>query len=166
MKKNTLIVAIIAIFALSLTSCDGTKKDLTFEEAVTGAKNGWVLSSATSSPAYKMENGEYVTDLMNGGYLLACELDDITKFAANGALTINPGTKTCSADDKEYASTWTYNAETKILYYQIPFFYDDERENVHVLDFSKDELRVNYTYNDVEVGTKDIYTFTLIYKKK
>jgi hypothetical protein len=165
MKKSILNVAAI-VFALSLlvSSC-GNSKEKTVEEYLTDAKNGWVLESATSSPAYVMADGTNVTDLMKGGYLKECELDDIIKFAKNGGLTVNPGKLVCDKET-EYASTWSYNDKTKVLYFQIPFFNDNEPENAVVTKCTESQFRVNYTYNDVESPTKNIYTFTLTYKKK
>jgi len=173
MKKNILNVAVIAIFGLSLLASSCTKTETSTTDNLTGAKNGWVLSKATSSPAYLMSDGiTHVTDLMEEGYLLSCELDDVIKFAENGGLTVNPGkdeqnaaTGDCAAAT-EYASTWSYDEETKQLYFQIPFFYDKELEMATVLSSTADEFRVSYTFNDVASPTKEIYTFTLTYTKK
>ncbi|MDR1112571.1 MAG: hypothetical protein LBL18_02270 [Bacteroidales bacterium] len=165
MKKNILGAAVIA-FALSLfaSSC-GDSKEKTVVEYLTDAKNGWVLESATSSPAYVMKDGTNVTDLITGGYLKECELDDIIKFTKNGGLTVSPGKLICNKET-EYASTWTYNEETKVLRFQIPFFYDNELENAVVTKCTEKQFRVNYTYNDVENPAKKVYTFTLTYKRK
>jgi hypothetical protein len=165
MKKNILNVAVIAFALSSLASSCDNSKEKTVVENLTNAKNGWVLESATSSPAYVMKNGTNVADLITGGYLKECELDDIIKFAKNGGLTVNPGKSICK-NETEYASTWSYNEKTKVLHFQIPFFNDSELENAVVTKCTEKQFRVNYTYNDVENPAKKVYTFTLTYKKK
>ena len=73
--KKVLVFALIAVFALSLSSC-GKKKEKTNTEKLSIEK-GWVLSEATSSPAYHMSDGSYATNLIKDGYLYIPEEDDI-----------------------------------------------------------------------------------------
>ena len=81
MKKVLSVLAIAALFLVGVTSCTQEK---TATELLT-QKNGWVLSSATSSPAYHLSDGSFATDLMTEGYLMAWELDDIIVFNENGS---------------------------------------------------------------------------------
>lgn len=162
MKKNLLIVAILAIFAGLFSACDPI--EVTDEALLTQSK-GWVLSAGTSSPAYALSDGSFATDLIKDGYLYDCEVDDILYFHANGDLAINPGANLCEETDDEYASTWTLtsNENGKFLEFQIPFFYDNELEVAEVLALSAEELRVKYTFTDDESPAKGTYSFTLTY---
>lgn len=163
MKKNLLIVAILAIFAGLFSACNPI--EVTDEALLTQSK-GWVLSAGTSSPAYELLDGSYATDLIKDGYLLDCEVDDILYFSANGGLAINPGANVCEETPAdEYASIWTLTSDEngKFLKFQIPFFYDDELEVAEVLALSAEELRVKYTFTDEESPAKGTYSFTLTY---
>lgn len=162
MKKNLLIVAVLAIFAGLFSACDPIEVT---DEALLTQEKGWVLSAATSSPAYALSDGSFATDLMKDGYLYECELDDILYFYANRGLAINPGANLCDETDAEFASTWklTSDENGKFLEYQIPFFDDDELEVAEVLALSADELRVKYTFTDEESPAKGVYSFTLTY---
>lgn len=162
MKKNLLIVAILAIFAGLFSACDPI--EVTDEALLTQSK-GWVLSAASSSPSYALSDGSFATDLINDGYLYDCEVDDILYFYANGDLAINPGANLCEETDDEYASTWTLTSDEngKFLEFQIPFFYDNELEVAEVLALSAEELRVKYTFTDDESPAKGTYSFTLTY---
>jgi hypothetical protein len=181
MKKNILNVTLIVVFALSLlaSSCGGNEKT-DYEKAIdnlTGAKKGWVLSAATSSPAYALSNGSFATDLMKDGFLNECELDEIIKFEANSTQTINPGTNVCSDNfgyqEEKGGARWTLSEDTKTLNFQIPFFYNDNNttfndmvENAELLSCTEKEFRVKYTFDDGASLTKAIYSFTLTYTKK
>lgn len=163
MKKNLLIVAVLAIFAGLFSACDPI--EVTDEALLTQSK-GWVLSAGTSSPTYALSNGSFANDLIKDGYLKDCEVDDILYFHANGGLVINPGANVCDETDAEFASTWklTSDENGKFLEYQIPFFDDDELEVAEVLALSADELRVKYTFTAVESPAKGTdYSFTLTY---
>ncbi len=169
MKKLFGILAIAAMFVVSFTACD-TTTDPTAADYLCQSK-GWVLADATSSPAYLLSDGTHITNLMNEGYLYDYELDDIITFNANGSMTINPG----SNIDPEYgyqqevASTWHFNADTTVIYYQIPFFYDDngttfdaELENAKILYIHENEIKFAYTFKD-DASAKGEYTFYLTY---
>ena len=125
MKRNILVFALIAIFALSLSSCG--KKEKTNTEKITTAK-GWVLKAATVTPAVPV--GEGTTNNWYGEYLYDYEQDDIIIFNANGSFLINPGKKTAPEDGDGYvteqASTWAFNSDETKVKMQIPFFYDLE----------------------------------------
>lgn len=170
MKRNLLILAVVALFACSLNSCDPIEKSRT--ELLTIEK-GWVLSFAISSPAYLMSDGvTQVTDLIMGGYLNECELDDIIIFNANGGQTINPGAAICEdfGYQTEKAGTWNFSEDESVLNFQVPFFYNDEYttfdaelENATILSLTENELRVSYSFTDESSPAKGNYTFTLTY---
>lgn len=162
MKKNLLIVAILAIFAGLFSACGPIEES---DEALLTQSKGWVLSTATSSPAYALADGSFATDLIRDGYLYDCEVDDILYFHANGGLAINPGANLCEETDTEYASTWSLTSDEngKFLKFQIPFFSDEELEVAEVLALSTNELRVKYTFTDDENPAKGTYSFTLTY---
>lgn len=164
MKKTVFMLATVAAFVVSFCSCGGTTEKST-AELLASPKNGWVLESATSSPAYQMGSGEYVQDLLNGGYLLDYEKDDIIAFTTAGVQTINPGTLT---DPEGYTETRSYlwsldKADSTIIYMQVPFFYDDVQETCHILQLTENVFRFNCTINDDDPAAKGTYTFTLQY---
>ena len=168
MKKLFSVLAVAAMVVFTLTSCDRpepTKADYLCQS------KGWVLSAATSTPAYVLSDGTYINDLMTEGYLFASELDDIITFNANGTMSINPGTNidTTFGYQQEVGSTWYFNADTTMLYFQIPFFYNDdytsfdaELENAKILYINETEMKLAYTFNDNDLA-KGEYTFYLTY---
>lgn len=165
MKRNILVLAVIAIFAVALTSCGNqNKKTNTGKLCI---EKGWVLSAATSSPAYALSDGSYATNLMTEGYLYDYELDDIIKFETNGNMKINGGAKVpetgdYQAEDKG-VGTWAFNSDESKLTMQIPFFYDEATETVDILSLTETELRIKYTFNDYTAPAKTVYSFTLTY---
>lgn len=174
--KKLLIFALTAVFALSLSSCGKNKKadgtEIVPEKTKTELlciEKGWVLSAATSSQPYLLENGTYASNLMTEGYLLPYELDDIIIFNSNGNQVINGGTIVPDNPYEDYqqrdygVGTWNFSDDETVLYFQIPFFYDDEKENAQVLALTENELRVKYTFNDDEETSKGTYSFTLTY---
>lgn len=163
--KKALVVMAVAVLAVVFNACTPQVKTTT--DYLTGAKNGWVLSAATSSPAYVMENGEIVTDLMNGGFLYDYELDDIIAFTAEGVQTVDPG-KNVDPEGHGYQSVVSYlwhldQANEDWIYMQIPFFYDDVQEYCHILNIDENQMTLNCTINDDEPTTKGTYTFNLVY---
>lgn len=163
MKKTVFMLATVAAFVVSFCSCVEPTKSTA--DLLASPKNGWVLESATSSPAYLMGSGEYVTDLLNGGYLYDYEKDDVIAFTTTGGQTIAPGTLT---DPEGYTETRTYvwaldQTDPTIIYMQVPFFYDDVQETCRILELSKNVFRFNCTMNDDDPAAKGTYTFTLQY---
>lgn len=161
-----LLLAVSAVcFSLSSCSKEESKTDL-----LTKPSKGWVLSGATSSPAYELSNGSFATDLMEDGYLKEYEKDDIIKFSEDGGQTISPGKLVDPYDgyQKVVAATWSFSDDETILNMQIPFFYNDEGtsydsdiESCEILSLTNDELRIKYTFSDDPVKGK--YSFTLTY---
>lgn len=172
MKRNILVFALIAIFALTLSSCG--KKEKTNTEKLCIEK-GWVLKAATVTPAVPV--GEGTTNDWFADYLYGYEQDDIIIFNANGGQTINPGNKTPDEEQDGYieskASTWKFNNDETSLEFQIPFFYnldeipartfDPEFETATISKLTETELvliykrNINFAKNGVE------YTWTLTY---
>ncbi|MDL2296988.1 hypothetical protein LJC68_08685 [Bacteroidales bacterium OttesenSCG-928-B11] len=170
MKKNILIYALCAAFALNFTSCGEEKTQLEERtDFLTGATKGWQLTAATSSPAYEMAANEFITDILNDGYLYDYEKDDIVIYRESGGIDVDPGSVT---DPDGYTKLtnigqWSFlDDEGKKLSTQIPFFMDAEPEEVNVIELTDKKLRFNYTFNDDESPSKGTYTFTLTYEKK
>ena len=168
MKKTFLVLAAAAMIILGFTSCGGDK---TYTEILTEQTKGWVLSAATSDPAYELSIGRTTANLLDG-YLYEEEIDDIITFKENGIMTIDPGTKT--NPDYGYQGTvianWNLSADQSTLNMQIPFFYDGtnmmydaEVESCKISSLTNKELVITYTFNDDEAPAKGTYTFTLTY---
>jgi len=162
MKKTLLVAAMAVVCAVFFTACPGVETK-SYTDYLISPKKGWVLEAATSSPAYEMENGEIVSDLMNG-YLYDYELDDIMTFTENGVQTINPGENIGEGYQAETAYLWQLDNENDgWIYMQVPFFYDDVQEYCHILSLTEDVFKFNCTMNDDEPSAKGTYTFTLTY---
>ena len=176
MKKVFCVLAVAALFLVGITSCTQPK---TATELLT-QKNGWVLSSATSAPAYHLSDGSFATDLMTEGYLMSWELDDIIVFNENGSHLLKPGKNVPeSAADGFVAETslgnWAFdNAENpEFIFMQVPFLYDYDAEGnftfdaavekCQVLALTENELRIKCTIDDTENPAKEVYSFTLTY---
>ena len=172
MKRNLLVFALIAVFALSLTSCGNKEKTNT--EKITTAK-GWVLKSATVTPAVPV--GEGTTTNWYGDYLYEYEQDDIIVFNANGSFVIKPGKKVPGDTEDGYveekASTWEFNSDETKVKMQIPFFYDlsetpartfnAQFEEPEISTLTETEMVLIYKANTVFAKGID-YTWTLTYE--
>lgn len=169
MKKLQVIALAFVAFVMLFSSCKKTDETNT---ALLCYKNGWVLTAATTSPAYKMSDGSNCTNLMEC-YLQECELDDVIAFTEDGGQTINP--KEVCTDfglQSQKASTWKFNADETYLYCQLPFFYNDnedsfneKQENCKIMSLTSDELKLAYTFEVYDVVSKaaEEYTFYLTY---
>lgn len=171
MKKVFSVLAVAALFVIGFTSCDPTPEK-TYADYLTYEK-GWVLTSATSNPAYHMSDGSYVTNLMTEGFLDACELDDIITFNANGTMSINPGTVIDPefGYQQEVGAVWSFNADSTRIYMQLPFFYDQtdmmfdaDVEECKIISLDENEMKLAFTFNAVDNPAKEDYTFILTYK--
>ena len=167
--KKVLVFALIAVFALSLSSC-GKKKEKTNTEKLCIEK-GWVLSSATAAPYYVNSDGDQIHDIYND-YLEDFEKDDIIVFNTNYSQIIKPGSKLPTEEDSfgytaEVAATWEFASDETELKFQIPFFYDESGRKYDAdietakITLSETALTIIYTYNVVD--TKEACTFTLNY---
>lgn len=174
MKRNLLVFALVAIIALSVTSC-GKKNEKTNTDKLCIEK-GWVLKSATVTPAITV-SGKTTTDFY-ADYLYEYEQDDIMVFAKSGSETIKPGSKKPADDEDGYvedkASTWKFNDDESVLTCQLPFLYDlaampartfsPAFENCTISKLSETEMVL--IYKGVIDFNKTEYTFTLTYKAK
>ena len=169
MKKLQVIALAFVAFVMLFSSCKKTDESNT---ALLCYKNGWVLSEATSSPAYKMSGGENCTDLLLC-YLEDCEKDDVIAFTEDGGQTINPK-EVCTewGIQSQKACTWKFNEDETVLYCQLPFFYNDNedsynemQENCKVMSLTADELKLSYTFEIANEETKaaEQYTFYMTY---
>lgn len=170
MKRNLILLTVLLSFGILFSACKKDEKSLT--ELLT-YKKGWVLEAATSSPAYALSDESFATNLMTDGYLEECELDDVIKFAENGAQTIVPNTTCDFGYQTETAALWSLVEKNgkDYLKFQIPFFYDEnwetydaELEECEILNLTEDQLRIKYTFNDDVNPAKATYSFTLTYK--
>ena len=172
MKKNILMAALIAVLAFGLFSCnkdEASKKDLLTKEG------GWQLAEGTITPAFEMNDGSMVSDIMD--YLYTCEKDDEILFNADGSEIIS--TKVTCAEGEgiqgdKVAALWKFDndEEPTTLYCQLPFIYDYDnegnvtgyseiQENCKIVDLTKDELVISYTVN---ITKGDQYTFKMTFK--
>jgi len=169
MKKVLSVLAVAALFLVGITSCTQEK---TATEMLT-QKNGWVLSSATSAPAYQMMDGSFAADLINDGYLYDFEAAYVIAFNENGSEIVKPG-KTVAPED--FDPEWCYRAETSLgnwffdnaenpqfITMQVPFFYDEAPELCQILSLTENELRIKCTINDDDNPAKQTCSFTLTY---
>lgn len=163
MKKVLSIVAVALMVALVFTSC---KKQKTMTELLTIEK-GWVMSAATTTPYWTLNDNSQITNLFEG-YVYDCEKDDIIKFKEDGHVYLNPGANVCEGEASQESSigTWKLYESEKRLDMQIPFFYDTEVENVAIVELTEEMLKVNYTWTLTEDDAKGVpgtYTFTITY---
>lgn len=171
MKKTLLVLAAAAMIAMGFTSCIDPVK--TTADYLVGPKNGWVLSTATSSPAYEMSDGSFVSDLINGGYLADYELDDYIIFKEDGTELINPGKLIGDGEgyQQEVACTWSMDPnDANFILMQVPFFYndgwtnfDEPQERCQVVNCDESNFVIKCTINDDEPTAKGTYTFLLTY---
>ena len=167
MKK---VLSVVALFAVILfVGCD--PKEKTFADYLTQQTKGWVLTAATSDPAYIMKNGERVTDLYNDGYLTAWEKEYVLIFQENGNVIVKPGkTVAPSAEDGYTAETnignWIINNVDgmDLLNCQIPFFMDEDVEVCRIVSLDNKKMELNCTINDDTPASKGTYTFRLTYE--
>ena len=172
--KKVLVFALIAVFALSLSSC-GKKKEKTNTEKISTSK-GWVLKAATVTPGVPVGDG-ITTNFLN--YLYDYEKDDIIIFNANGTFVINPGSKKPTAEEDGYVeekgSTWKFNSDETKVTMQIPFFYDlsttpartfnAQFEEATISSLSETEMVLIYKA-DVDFAKGTERTWTLTYQAK
>lgn len=161
MKKSLFVLAAAAIM-VCFNACVPQVKTLT--DYLTAPKKGWVLEAATSTPAYHMEDGSYVENLMEG-YLYDYELDDVISFDAEGNETITPGAKIPEEGDYRETVVVKYSIDevNNHLYCQIPFFYDEALELCKIITLNEDVMKLSCTIDDTENPAKDVYTFNLTY---
>ena len=167
------MIATCALIAMSVTSCKEDPK--TGAECLTGAKNGWKLTTAVADPAYPLEVGAPVTNLLQG-FVKDCELDDILYFQTTKVLMLNPGKdkKTvvdlgeesgfgCGTATEISLGNWELNGDEKSFSsFYLPYF-DEKMTNNTIIELTETTLIVSVTFKDTDSKN---YTFTLTYTKQ
>ncbi|MDR1758295.1 MAG: hypothetical protein LBR51_04990 [Bacteroidales bacterium] len=149
--KKIFAIALVAVFAFGLTSCNTDEKTLKEEytEYLTGAKNGWVVSSAVSSPAMETSQGQ-VTDLLNG-WMYNHEQDDAIIYKSTGKLEIDPGKVLPGNGETGFTTAaevgeWTLSEDGKTLTTVIPFVNSGDATVADVTLNYMDEKTMKFTY--------------------
>ena len=164
MKKSILsVIAIALVSVFAFTSCE---KEKTMTDYLTTEK-GWSLSVAECTNGYVFDDNTTINNLFDG-YVFDCEKDDVIKFNADGFEYLNPGADVCEWEPSQESSigAWAIDEEQLLLNMQIPFFYDDDAEQCKIINLTKDELKVSYTFTlteDEAKGKPGTYTFVLTY---
>ena len=162
------MIALCVILAVCATSCK--VEDKTGSEILSGAKNGWKLTVAVSTPAYLMSDGTEVLDLITG-FLEDCELDDIMYFQTTNALVINPGKdkKTTNEDydcvemTEKSLGNWALTEDEKSFSsFYLPYFPGDKLTENEIVTLNETTLTVNVVIRD---GVNNV-TFALTYAKQ
>lgn len=168
--KKVLVLALIAVFALSLSSC-GKKKQ---EEEKTKTEllcieKGWKLTSATVSPGVYV-GGELTTNYMD--YLYDWEKDIVLVFSTDHGELIKVTTPAPEDQDgylQNVMTTWNFSSDESQLIFQFPFFYDrsaghpyrtfdsdPETATITVLDETKLTLTMTIDQENIK-GTPTVY---------
>lgn len=166
MKK---VLSAVALFAVVLFAGCGGQQQKTSADYLTKQTKGWVLTAATSDPAYVMTSGERITDIYNDGYLKDFERDYILIFQENGSLIVKPGKHVAPSAQEGYTAetnigTWQITTDLvygEILTCQIPFFYDTDEEVCRIVSINDKEMNLNCTIDDEDPAAKAIYTFRM-----
>ena len=167
-KKITLKLA-SAVFALSLLSFSGCKKDKnndsstveptptpapTKTEQLTG-KN-WKLTSWTSDPAIDWGGGAFVTDVY--AQLDACQKDDIFIYNTNGTYLEDYKVQ-CPGDPASSTGTWVFNSTQTII--------TTDAGTANSSDFTLLQLDGSYLKGTIVYSTGSLnYTFTITYTRQ
>jgi len=126
--KKLLLVATTILVAFAFTSCDPVEKT---KEELLKQKNGWIISQATCSPDYQLNNDEWCdTDLLNGGFFYVCEKDDIYYFKDDNSFMRNFGKDKCSGEDgkEENMGRWALQEKDTWVQFYMTAYYDNANE--------------------------------------
>jgi len=164
MKRVILGLTVVVLAVVVFSSC---KEEKTNEELLTN-KKGWVLSKATSTPAYENSEGVVDSDLARSWYYgdYACELNDILYFKSDGDGKRTVLASNCDGNikQKETLGTWSFVSEevdNLKLKFRLPFFEEDEEDVVTVTNL--DEKNFEFTYTWSPYGATAVYTFRMTY---
>jgi len=153
-----------------------TKEDLITQE------NGWLLTAATSFPAFVNWMGISSENLFVS-FFYECELDDILYFKKNYSQIINSGKMLCEpAQAKEISlGNWRIIKDEEVLEFQLPYFFTEDdyfvrlEAKIMVLNDNTLILRLPLMFDDgLKIGkrvftsqtkTNTCYEFTLTYTK-
>jgi len=149
MKKTFLtMLAIFAALSFLASSCES--KDPTRTELITQSK-GWVISQATCAPDYQLNNDEWCdTDLLNGGFYLDCEKDDIFNFNEDKSFMLSYGKEKCDWDGagkEENMGRWEFQENETWVQFYMTAYHDDENNEYYKLrgiikELDKETLRL------------------------
>jgi len=157
MKRVISVATVVALAAVIFSSCGSEK---TPEELLT-YKNGWKMSKATSTPAYKNNDGVEDADLFES-YFYECEQKDVLYFKSDGDGKRTVLAHGCFDDGKETTGTWEFSdSDGKLLKFRIPFFEEEKYATVDVTKLEEDVFE--FTYSWTKAGTTDEYKFRITY---
>jgi len=155
--KKTFLAAMALIVAFAFTSCIEPVEPT--KEEMLQAKKGWVMTAATSDPAYIMgdETGNAFTDLYKN-YFFDYELDDIYFYKEGYALEVDPvKTGEYGYQKKETLGIWRLFSNDTKLVTKVPGFYDYDEVNklwimdeVNVIDITETTLKYSFTWKASE----------------
>lgn len=156
MKK---ILSVIVLFAILLASCNkenDMKQKLTIE-------NGWRLKSATSYPAYALDDGTRINDLMNG-LIKECEKDDIIIFNTNGKEYKNFGDSLCDGETDAgiELGRWEYDVNGDLLLMRLPF-YNNYKTTANVIKLTAERLEINVIVSNHNSQTTSQSYWTIVF---
>ena len=175
MKKTLFaLMALTLVCAITLSSC--TKKEEEKEEPTPKTKTelltqvkGWVLTSATSIPAFEPLAGTPNEDLFKA-FFEECEIDDINIFKTNGDMVLKYGGKLCAGQtgNEENLGKWQFigDKEETLQFYLIAYYEDNGNYTpleAKIVDLSETSLKLRvpiYEYRSADPK----YQFTLTYK--
>ncbi len=172
MKRNILIIALCAIVAVGVTSCD---KEKTKTELLT--EKGWKLTKATSNPPYELAADVAITDLFDG-FIYEWEKDDILRFKEDGGQYLDPGKnlEEGQTSGEKLLGKWGLNEAGTELTFYLPFYFDfapDAKNNtvigtITVLNETTLTMGVKISEDDevTTTKTKRNYDFVLTYTKQ
>jgi len=131
--KKLFLVAITILVAFAFSSCD--KEPKTRTELITQSK-GWIISQATCSPDYQLNNDEWCnTDLLNGGFFFDCEKDDIYYFNADYSFVRNFGKDKCTGESgkDENMGRWAFQENEQWVQFYMTAYYDNDNAEYYKL---------------------------------
>jgi len=168
--KKTFLAAMALIIAFAFSACEKTETpetptpEPTKEEMLQTAK-GWIMTAATSDPAYIMADGSgnAFTDLYKN-FFESYELDDIYFYKEGGALEVDPGQiGEYGYQKKETLGVWKLFSNNTKLVTKVPGFYDyDEVNNVwimdevNLIDITSTTLKYSFKWNVSDTKSKSI----------
>jgi hypothetical protein len=126
--KKTFLAAMALIVAFAFTSCDPVEKS---KEELLTQKKGWIITQATCTPDYQLNNDEWVdTDLLNGGFFFDCEKDDIYFFNSDKSFVRNFGSNKCEGEDgkEENMGRWAFQENDTWVQFYMTAYYDFDNE--------------------------------------
>ena len=164
--KKLFLVAITILVAFAFSACTSTEK--TTEELLT-QKKGWVLTSATSVPAFVPFEGAPNVDLFKS-FFYECELDDINIYKVGGDMMLNYGKDICTGQTgkEEFLGKWKFiEGKEDVIQTYLTAYYDDKGNydplEAKIASISETNLTLVipiFEYRKVD----PTYTFTLSYK--